>query len=388
MTAIVVDTWNKILEQLRLQMTQATFDSWVKDTWVISQTDKSLVIGTKSAFAKDWLEHKLFGTINRTVCNVIGPVDNISFVVVEPVDSRKIEHEAAPDQEQEPDDHEPQPKPKEPEPFHIVFARDTDFYNAKMDIGRWLPELQYDSLFWQPYLGTLAYQFYRTLLMHWVKSVRKSGFDMLDASNPANQGWTPPFRLSYRKYTAWLGKNNHRLIPGGEYECHRSDFHRKLGLPLDKCCGAHQHHSWRPGVDTGPNRCYYWREGLLHRLFDEHLLTIEINGAARATVQVWRDLTLLTPKQVGAMSDYLQEEHDRWLENHGKHFNITVQQWSQISAPSLIPFRPLHPRQELAGQPPANPFKMLRSNLSHPTANGKTPINGKSLVEAKANAAM
>ncbi len=73
--------WQSALGQLQLQMTRATFDTWVKDTRVVSRSQNQLVIGTKSAFAKDWLENRLSTTINRTVSNVLGHAVDIQFVV-------------------------------------------------------------------------------------------------------------------------------------------------------------------------------------------------------------------------------------------------------------------------------------------------------------------
>jgi len=64
-------------------------------------------------------------------------------------------------------------------------------------------------------------------------------------------------------------------VPDGMYECHHSDLQAWLGLPLPECCGAHSPHEWHP--TDGGGRCYYWRPGLLHRLFYEQLLAIDIN---------------------------------------------------------------------------------------------------------------
>lgn len=73
--------WQAALGQLQMQMTQATFDTWVKDTRLVAHDEQKLVVGAKSAYAKDWLENRLFTTINRTVTGLLGyPVD-IQFVV-------------------------------------------------------------------------------------------------------------------------------------------------------------------------------------------------------------------------------------------------------------------------------------------------------------------
>ncbi|MBI1879679.1 MAG: chromosomal replication initiator protein DnaA [Chloroflexi bacterium] len=73
--------WQATLGQLQLQMTRATFDTWIKDTRIVSQDSDRLIIGTKSAFAKDWLENRLITTISRAVAHVLGRAVNIQFTV-------------------------------------------------------------------------------------------------------------------------------------------------------------------------------------------------------------------------------------------------------------------------------------------------------------------
>ncbi len=73
--------WQSALGQLRTQMTRATFDTWMKGTRIVSHDQDNLVIGTKNPFAKDWLENRLYTTINRTVANIMGQPITIKFIV-------------------------------------------------------------------------------------------------------------------------------------------------------------------------------------------------------------------------------------------------------------------------------------------------------------------
>lgn len=73
--------WQSVLGQLKLQMTRATYDTWLKDTRIVAKNGDSLVIGTKNPFAKDWLENRLFTTINRTVANILGHSVQIQFII-------------------------------------------------------------------------------------------------------------------------------------------------------------------------------------------------------------------------------------------------------------------------------------------------------------------
>ena len=77
----VEQVWQVALGQLQLQMTRATYDTWVKDTHIVSQDGEKLIVGAKSAFAKDWLENRLLATISRTVANIMGHPVDIQFIV-------------------------------------------------------------------------------------------------------------------------------------------------------------------------------------------------------------------------------------------------------------------------------------------------------------------
>jgi hypothetical protein len=317
-------------------MTRATFEQWLQGTTLVDQLEGVYRIAVQNEQAQEWLQHRLYETVQRTLAHFSeGPV-RLEFIVGLPC---------------------PPPCASEPPAarldFGLTFAQQTAFHPLKMELGRWLPELQYDNLFWSPYLGR-AYAFYRHLLIHWTKSLTKKDMPRLEMSE-AEYHWTPPFRLSYRQTTRWLGKRNHKIIPGGIYECHTSDLHRRLDQALGHCCQAHTPHLWQSESGQG-GRCYYWRPGMLHRLYEEHLLANDISGRQRVKVQVWRNLPLLTPQQVNQLSPFLKEEHDCWLESYGPRFNVSLSEWLTIKQPSLVPYLPAHGRKQLQGQPPANPL--------------------------------
>jgi chromosomal replication initiator protein len=73
--------WSAALGELQLQMTQATFDTWLRDSRFIKFEDGSFVVGVKSGYAKDWLENRLLPTIKRTLARLAGCATDIRFVV-------------------------------------------------------------------------------------------------------------------------------------------------------------------------------------------------------------------------------------------------------------------------------------------------------------------
>jgi chromosomal replication initiator protein len=73
--------WQAALGELQLQMTRATFDTWVKNTHVISYEDGTFIIGVHNAFTKDWLENRLLTTIKRTLVGIVGRSVEVKFTV-------------------------------------------------------------------------------------------------------------------------------------------------------------------------------------------------------------------------------------------------------------------------------------------------------------------
>ncbi len=73
--------WQATLNELELQMTRATFNTWLKDAHLLSCDDNQYVVGVRNAYAKDWLEHRLHDTILRTLTAVSNNNVALQFVV-------------------------------------------------------------------------------------------------------------------------------------------------------------------------------------------------------------------------------------------------------------------------------------------------------------------
>jgi len=81
--------WDAAVKELRGQMTKATFDTWVKPTFVADASDgdaqghrgeSTLVIGTRNQHAVEWLEHRLHTTIQRTVVGIVGKHITVKYL--------------------------------------------------------------------------------------------------------------------------------------------------------------------------------------------------------------------------------------------------------------------------------------------------------------------
>jgi hypothetical protein len=78
--------WEAVLDDLRLQMTQATFDTWLRGSRLVRRTEDVFVVGVKSAYARDWLENRLLPVIARTLARRVGHPAGVEFVVPETVE--------------------------------------------------------------------------------------------------------------------------------------------------------------------------------------------------------------------------------------------------------------------------------------------------------------
>ncbi|MBN1873967.1 MAG: chromosomal replication initiator protein DnaA [Anaerolineae bacterium] len=76
--------WQATLGELELQMTRATFDTWLRDTQCLGLEDnEQLVVGVKNGYAVEWLESRLYPVIERTLNRLSDRDMQARFVVWE-----------------------------------------------------------------------------------------------------------------------------------------------------------------------------------------------------------------------------------------------------------------------------------------------------------------
>ncbi|MBK8433951.1 MAG: chromosomal replication initiator protein DnaA [Chloroflexi bacterium] len=75
------NAWKATLGELELQMTKATFNTWLKDARLLASENEQYLIGVRNDYAKDWLENRLQETILRTLVSIIGHPVELRFTV-------------------------------------------------------------------------------------------------------------------------------------------------------------------------------------------------------------------------------------------------------------------------------------------------------------------
>lgn len=73
--------WRAALGELQLQVSRSTFDTWLRNTRLVSFEDGEYIVGVENGFARDWLDARMRTTIERTVAGIIGGPAKVSFVL-------------------------------------------------------------------------------------------------------------------------------------------------------------------------------------------------------------------------------------------------------------------------------------------------------------------
>ena len=81
MDALATDTWEAVLGALELQVTRPVYETWLKDTEGVSIADQLLTVAVPTAFAVEWLERRMYHTIQQTVQQVTSQPLEVVFQV-------------------------------------------------------------------------------------------------------------------------------------------------------------------------------------------------------------------------------------------------------------------------------------------------------------------
>lgn len=78
------ELWQLTLDELRLQMTKATFDQWLLGSIVVPEisTTFSVTVAVRNRYAQEWLTHRLHSVIVRSLVAVAGYRVQVRFVVL------------------------------------------------------------------------------------------------------------------------------------------------------------------------------------------------------------------------------------------------------------------------------------------------------------------
>lgn len=75
------ELWQAILAQIQLDISQANFATWFKDTNIAIYKDGQVIVSTPNSFAKEWLENKYGKTIFKIFYNLDKRIKEVKYTV-------------------------------------------------------------------------------------------------------------------------------------------------------------------------------------------------------------------------------------------------------------------------------------------------------------------
>ena len=73
--------WSSVLTQLQMDMPRASFETWVLGTQALGLENDVLLVSTRNAYARDWLESRLTSTVQRLLVGILNHSVSVKFVV-------------------------------------------------------------------------------------------------------------------------------------------------------------------------------------------------------------------------------------------------------------------------------------------------------------------
>ena len=83
--------WTAVQEELRFQLAKSSYDTWLKNTRLLSADGSVFRVGVPSKLAKDWLEDRFAGLIQETLQAVTGAEIEVDFVVATGVQQPRLD---------------------------------------------------------------------------------------------------------------------------------------------------------------------------------------------------------------------------------------------------------------------------------------------------------
>ncbi len=78
------ELWQSVLARIQLNISQANFSTWFKNTKIISQKKEKVVVSVPNSFVKEWLENKYNKTIIKIIRNFNKNIKKVEYVIGKP----------------------------------------------------------------------------------------------------------------------------------------------------------------------------------------------------------------------------------------------------------------------------------------------------------------
>jgi len=75
------ELWQTVLAQIQLNISEANFVTWFKNTQIASQKKGEITVSVPNSFTKEWLKNKYHKTILKTLYNLDNEIKEVKYIV-------------------------------------------------------------------------------------------------------------------------------------------------------------------------------------------------------------------------------------------------------------------------------------------------------------------
>jgi len=79
----IKQVWQAALGELQLQVPRPNYETWLKNSHLLSVEDGIFVVAVPSPFIKEWLENRYLSLIKKTLVGIVGQTVDVRFVVAQ-----------------------------------------------------------------------------------------------------------------------------------------------------------------------------------------------------------------------------------------------------------------------------------------------------------------
>jgi chromosomal replication initiator protein len=76
-----INAWQVALGQLQMELPKSSYETWVKHAELVSYDRDTFTVGVQNAYARDWLENRVTGTVSKVLSGMMQRPQNVQFVV-------------------------------------------------------------------------------------------------------------------------------------------------------------------------------------------------------------------------------------------------------------------------------------------------------------------
>ena len=73
--------WLATMGQLKMDMSKAAFDTWVKNCELVGYENGRFTISVSNPYARDWLESRLSNTVTQVLTGIMNHPQEVTFIL-------------------------------------------------------------------------------------------------------------------------------------------------------------------------------------------------------------------------------------------------------------------------------------------------------------------